>query len=157
MSFKVILSALILILSLSLLFFYFQALCQRILRREFERAYFLAVVRAGALEFASVRLALETPEAPFDFAQCRVALQCDLLTLRYLLKHAANLHQKFTWQERMLLVYYRWSSAAMAVRHRLGMNEKASILKMTAVLQYFANVVGERNFRMQPDTAGYWK
>jgi hypothetical protein len=150
-------SALILILSVSMLLFYFQALCQKILRREFERACFQAVVRAGALEFASVRQALKTPEAPFDFAQCRVALQCDLLTLRYLLKHAANVQQKLTWQEHLLLVYYRWSSAVMAVRHRLGMNEEASILKMTAVLEYFANVVGERNFRMQPDPVGTWK
>lgn len=148
-----IISAIILILSVSLLLFYFQAVCQKILRREFERAYFKTVVRAGALEFASVRQTLETAEAPFDFEQSRVALQCDLLTLRYLLKHAANVNQKFTWQERMLLVYYRWSSAAMAVRHQLGMDEKAPVLRMTAVLQYFANVIGERNFRMQPNSA----
>jgi hypothetical protein len=153
----VILSALILILSAGLLFFYFQALCQRILRREFDRAYFQTVVRAGALEFASVRQAVETSDAPFDFAQSRVALQCDLLTLRYLLKHAANLSQKLTWQERLLLVYYRWFSAAMALRHWLGMDVSRSVLRMTSVLEYFANVVGERNFRMQADPVGSWK
>ena len=152
-----IISALILVLSVSLLFFYFQALCQKILRREFERAYFKAVIRAGALEFASVRETVEAAEAPVDFEQSRLSLQCDLLTLRYLLKHAANLNQSFTWQERLLMVYFRLSSAAMAVRHRLGMNEKAPIVKMTTVLEYFANVVGERNFRMQPEAAGSLK
>jgi len=84
-------------------------------------------------------------------------LQCDLLTLRYLLKHAANLRQKLSWQERLLLVYYRLSAASMAARHWLGMNENTSILKMTKVLQYFANVIGERNFKLQANPLGSWQ
>ena len=146
-----ILSALILIVSSGLLFFYFQVLCQRILRREFDRAYFQLTVNSARLEFASLRKGLEFPTAPLDFAQCRVALQCDLLTLRYLLKHAANLRQTLTGQERLLMFYYRLSSVSFVVRHWLGLNERAAILKMATVLQYFANVVGERNFRMQSD------
>ncbi len=149
-------SALILVISLGLLFFYFQVLCQKIMRREFERAYFQSVVRSGALEFATLRQAAETQGEPLDYEQCRVALQCDLLTLRYLLKHAANLRQKLSWQERMLLVYYRMASAALTARHWLGMNEKAPILRMTAVLQYFANVVGERNSQLQADPMASW-
>jgi len=85
----VIISALILVLSLSLLFFYFQTLCQRILRREFDRDYFQTVVRSGALEFATLRQALESPTEPLNYEQCRVSLQCDLLTLRYLAGTAA--------------------------------------------------------------------
>jgi len=137
--------------SCGLLFFYFQVLCKRILRREFDRAYFQMTVNSVRLEFASLRKGLEFPAAPLDFAQCRVALQCDLLTLRYLLKHAANLRQTLSWQERLLMFYYRLSSVSFVVRHWLGLNEKAAILKMATVLQYFANVVGERNFRMQSD------
>ncbi|PYV17532.1 MAG: hypothetical protein DMG21_08130 [Acidobacteria bacterium] len=152
-----IISALILVLSLSLLFFYFQTLCQRILRREFDRDYFQTVVRSGALEFATLRQALESPTEPLNYEQCRVSLQCDLLTLRYLLKHAANLRQKLSWQERLLLVYYRLSAASMAARHWLGMNENTSILKMTKVLQYFANVIGERNFKLQANPLGSWQ
>jgi hypothetical protein len=151
-----ILSALILILSCGLLFFYFQALCQRILRREFDRAYFQTIVHAAGLEFASLRQGLEVPAAPLDFAQCRVALQCDLLTLRYLLQHAANLRQSLTWQERLLMLYYRVSSAGFVVRHWLGMEERAAFVRIATILQYFANVVGERNFRLQTDTLGSW-
>ena len=146
-----ILSALILIVSSGLLFFYFQVLCQRILGREFDRAYFQLTVNSARLEFASLRKGLEFPTAPLDFAQCRLALQCDLLTLRYLLKHAANLKQSLSGQERLLMLYYRLSSVSFVVRHWLGLNEKAAILKMASVLQYFANVVGERKFRMQAD------
>ncbi len=137
--------------SCGLLFFYFQVLCKRILRREFDRAYFQMTVNSVRLEFASLRKGLEFPTAPLDFAQCRLALQCDLLTLRYLLKHAANFRQTLSWQERLLMFYYRLSSVSFVVRHWLGLNEKAAILKMATVLQYFANVVGERNFRMQSD------
>lgn len=146
-----ILSALILIVSCSLLFFYFQVLCQRILRREFDRAYFQTTVNAARLEFASLRKGLEFPAAPLDFAQCRLALHCDLLTLRYLLKHAANLKQSLTWQERLLMLYYHLSSVGFVVRHWLGLNERAAILRMATILQYFANVVGERKFRMHAD------
>ena len=37
------------------------------------------------------------------------------------------------------------------------MNENTSILKMTKVLQYFANVIGERNFKLQANPLGSWQ
>jgi len=44
-----VLAALILILSTAFFFFYMQATCQRILRQQFEREYFLAIVNASGL------------------------------------------------------------------------------------------------------------
>jgi hypothetical protein len=152
-----ILSALILVLSGGLLFFYFQTLCQRILRREFDRAYFQTIVNAARLEFASLRQSLERPAASLDYAQCRSTLECDLLTLEYLLKHAANLRQSLTWNERLLMLYYRLSLAGFVVRHWLRMDENSAFLRMAAILQYFANVVGERNFRLQFDPLASWE
>ena len=46
-----VLSALILILSTAFCFFYLQATCQRILRQQFDREYFLSIVNANLLEF----------------------------------------------------------------------------------------------------------
>ena len=54
-----VLAALILILSTAFFFFYLQITCQRILRRQFDREYFLAIVNANRLEFSAVRRTLE--------------------------------------------------------------------------------------------------
>ena len=42
-------------LSLAVVFFYFQATCQRILRRQFEREYFQSIAKVTRLEFPSLR------------------------------------------------------------------------------------------------------
>jgi hypothetical protein len=42
-----VLSALVLILSTAFFFFYLQATCQRILRQQFDREYFLAIANAN--------------------------------------------------------------------------------------------------------------
>ena len=46
---------------------------------------------------------------------------------------------------------FRFLLARRGMRAVYILNEKAAILKMASVLQYFANVVGERKFRMQAD------
>ena len=48
-------ASLILILSTALFFFYFQATCQKILRRQFDAEYFQVIVKANRLEFPSVQ------------------------------------------------------------------------------------------------------
>ena len=139
-----VLGALILILSTAFLLFYFQAICQRILRQPFERQYFLAVVHASGLEFPSVRRTLEEFNAPLDYPRLRIMLRCDFLALTYLLKNAANVHQRTSRQERLLMLYFRLVSASLIIRRWLRVGEKPALLKLTVILQYFANVVGER-------------
>ena len=65
-----VLAALILILSTAFFFFYLQITCQRILRRQFDREYFLAIVIANRLEFPAVRRTLEEFNAPVDYPGC---------------------------------------------------------------------------------------
>jgi len=71
-------------------------------------------------------------------------LRCDFLALTYLLKNAANVNQSYTYDERLLILYFRWQFLSLAVRRLLKLGENTAILRLTAVLQYFANVVGQR-------------
>jgi hypothetical protein len=138
------LAALILILSTALFFFYFQATCQKILQRQFAQEYFRAIVNANRLEFPSVRKALEDFGAPVDYPRLRLMLKCDFLALTYLLKNAANLNQRYSTEELYLMVYFRLVFFSLFTRHWLRLREKPAILKLTAILQFFANVVGQR-------------
>jgi len=139
-----ILAALILILSTAMFFFYFQVTCQKILRRQFDREYFQSIVNANRLEFPSLRKSLEEFGAPVDYPRLRMMLKCDFLALTYLLKNAANVNQRYSNEERLLILYFRWQFLSLAVRRLLKVGEKKVILRLTSVLQYFANVVGQR-------------
>jgi hypothetical protein len=138
------LAALILILSSAFFLFYLQVTCQRLLRRQFDREYFLAIVNANRLEFPAVRRTLEEFNAPVDYPRLRMVLKCDFLALTYLLKNAVNVDQRYSRDEQLLMLYFRLVFASLITRHWLRVREKPAILKLTAVLQYFANVVGQR-------------
>jgi len=139
-----IVAALILILSTALFFFYFQVTCQKILRRQFDREYFQSIANANRLEFPSLRKSLEEFGTPVDYSRLRMMLKCDFLALTYLLKNAANVNQRYSREERLLILYFRWQFLSLAVRRLLRVGENKAILKLTSVLQYFANVVGQR-------------
>jgi len=138
------LASLILIISTGLFFFYFQVACQKILRRRFEQEYFRAIVNANRLEFPAVRQAAEELEAPVDYARVRMTLKCDYLALTYLLKNAANVNQRYSREERLLILYFRALFFSLVVRHSLKLRETPAIVRLTVILQYFANVVGQR-------------
>src|SRR5712692_1765575 len=112
-----VITALILILSTALLFFYLQATCQRILRRQFDQEYFRSIVNANRLEFPSVRRALEEFDAPVDYQRLRMMLKCDFLALAYLLKNAANVKQRYSREERLLIFYFRFVFLSLMARH----------------------------------------
>lgn len=137
-------AALILIISTALFFFYFQVTCQRILRRQFDREYFHSIVNANRLEFPSLRKSLEEFGTPIDYPRLRMMLKCDFLALTYLLKNAANVKQRLSKEERLLILYFRVLLVSLACRRLLRIGEKQAILRLTSVLQYFANVVGQR-------------
>jgi len=131
-------------LSNAFFFFYTQVTCQRILRRQFKREYFLAIANAGGLEFPAVRQMLEELNAPVDYPRLRMTLENDFLALTYLLKNAVNVDQRYSGEERLLMFYFRLVFASLTIRRWLRVGEKPAILKLTAILQYFANVVGRR-------------
>jgi hypothetical protein len=139
-----IVATVILILSAALFCFYFQITCQKILRRQFDRKYFQSIASANRLEFLSVRERLDGLGKPAARSLLCQALKCDFLALTYLLKNAANVNRRYASEERFLILYFRWQFLSLAMRRLLGMSDDRVILRLTSVLQYFANVVGQR-------------
>jgi hypothetical protein len=97
-------ASLVLVTSTALVFFYFQVACQKILRRKFDREYFQAIANANRLEFAVLRKTLEEYEAPVDYPRVRMMLKCDYLALTYLLRNAANVNQRYSREELLLIL-----------------------------------------------------
>ena len=135
---------LIFILSVAMFFFYFQATCQKILRRQFEREYFESIASVIRLEFPSIRKSLEGHGSPVDYSRVPRTLECDFLALTHLLKTVANPKQGYSKQEWLLMLYFRCQFLSLGVRRLLKVGEARAALRLTSVLQYFANVVGER-------------
>jgi hypothetical protein len=131
-------SVLILVFSAATFLFYLQAMCERVLRREFEDPLPDPIVEANALEFPSVRRLLEEPHANLECVRLRKTLERDCAALIHLLKHAANQGGRLSSAERLLTLYFR-SLAALT-----NVGQKPVLLRMIAVLEYFANVLGER-------------
>jgi hypothetical protein len=121
---------------LTLLVFYLEAICQRILRRRFGDELFHSVVDAR-LEFPFVRKALEEFDVPLDYKRFRMQLKCDFLALTYLLKTK----QRFSNEERLLLGYFRAVFFVLWIRHKLGLSERDTVLTLTSILEYFANAL----------------
>lgn len=139
----------ILVLATALLLFNLQTICEGILRREFKDPLPDPIVDANRLEFPYVRKTLEEFDAPLDYPRFSMHLKCDYLALVYLLKNAANQNRRLSRSERVLAVYFRTLSGALPALHFLKFGERAVLLKMTAVLEYFANVLGERIKRVR--------
>ena len=139
-----ILSWLILALSMAMVFFYFQATCQRILRRQFDREYFQSIVNVIRLEFPSLRQALEQSGASLDYSRLPKALKCDFLALTHLLRNTADVKPGYSKEQRLLILYCRVQFLSLSVRCLLRVGEKKAALRLTSVLQYFANAIGQR-------------
>jgi hypothetical protein len=134
-------SAVVLIVSAALFLFYLQATCQKVLRREFDQPYFESIVRAYRLEFLSVRKAVQGADATLDHRGIQEALQADFQTLNYLMKSAVK--RRCSPGERLLMLYFKTLLFFWAVRRALGLRRCKPAQKLTVVLQYFANVVGQ--------------
>jgi len=139
-----VLAWLILTLSGAMLFFYFQATCQKILRRPFERGSFQSIANVIRLEFPSLRESLDAFSPPVDYHRLRAMLQCDFRALTYLLKNVPNPNRHSTHEERLLTLYFHWQLLSLSARRLLKTGEKKTILRLTSVLEYFANLVGQR-------------
>jgi hypothetical protein len=144
-----VVAMLILLISTALFFFYIQVTCQKILRRKFDQEYAHSIVNANCLEFPAVQKALVDFGAPVDYPRLRMTLRCDFLALTYLLKNAGNVKQRYSREESLLILYSRALFFSLFIRHFLRLKEESAVLKLIAVLEYFANVVGQRVNRVR--------
>jgi hypothetical protein len=77
-------------------------------------------------------------------------LQCDFHARRYLLKNVANGNPRYANEVRLLTLYFRWQLVSLAIRRLLKAGETNAILRLTSVLEYFVNVVGQRLYDAKP-------
>lgn len=138
-----LMSILILVFSAALFFFYLQTVCEKVLRREFSQPYYQHIIQAIRLEYPRLREAAEA-KASVEYADARLALQCDFMTLEYLLKNADPGHQPLSPREKILFLYFRFLLFSLPIRHTLKLHEKEAVLKLASILQFFANLAGER-------------
>lgn len=142
-----IISIFILVFSVFLLLFWLRAACRSILRQRFERDYFADLAAANQLEFLSIRKALEEyPEEVADYRNVLGRLQHDYEALTYLLRNAATVHVgRYSRRERALILDFHLLELWIRLKHRLGWKGwQEDLLEMTEILQYFANVLGQR-------------
>jgi hypothetical protein len=138
-----VMAVLVLVISAGLFPFYLQATCEKILRQKFAHSYFESVVGATRLEFLCVRKRVEA-EGIQNYAGLRLALKCDFLALKYLLKQSQDANLRPARQDQMLMTYFQVILLFLGLAHAFKLGEKAALLKLTAILQYFSNVIGER-------------
>jgi hypothetical protein len=127
-------SAVVLILSIALFLFYLQVTCENVLRRKFGQPYFRAIVKAYHLEFSSPR--------QISPVSVRTSLRVDFLKLTSLMKDV-RLNGCRSYRESLLKLYFRTILFLMATTQPLGVRQTRSVRKLTAILQYFANLIGE--------------
>jgi hypothetical protein len=133
----------ILVLSTALFFFYVQTLCEKILRREFNRAYFQDVLNALDLEFPRLRKAI-LENAGVSRGQVQLALKSDYLTLTYLMKNGNPKRSSFSGHDKLLITYFRVLLLILPIHYAFHFGERQAVVKLTAILYHFANLVGER-------------
>ncbi len=140
-------SVFVLASSALLLILWLRSASQSILRRPFKRRYSEEVAEANQLEFLAIREALDADrEAVGDHGGVLDALERDYEALSYLLRNAATLHVGHcSPSERLLILDFQLLRLQARIAHAVGVgNWRSVLLKMTAILEYFANVVGQR-------------
>lgn len=133
----------ILVVSTALFFFYIQAFCEKALRREFSHPYFQEIIKAVQLEFPRLR-ANFAANGSLDYSQISVALKCDFITLSYLLKNGDRRRRRFSGREMALVLYFRLLFFCLPFRYAFKLREREAVLKLTTILQHFANLTGEK-------------
>lgn len=136
-------SLLVLVFSVTLFLFYLQALCERVLRREFSQPYYEDVIRAIQLEYPGL-MEGAGPASAMEYPNARLALACDFATLEFLLKKADRSGRPLSGRERLLFLYFRFLLFCLPFRHALRLGERKAVWKLAAILQFFTNLVGER-------------
>lgn len=121
-----------------------EVVCRWLLQRQRGHESLHSIVNANGIEFPFVRKALEEFSAPVDYPRFLMQLKCDFVILTYLLKHSCNGRRGLSFVERMLALYFRANLSMLVIAHILRLNERATMLKLASILEYFASVLGER-------------
>lgn len=138
-----LMSIVVLVVSTALFFFYIQAICEKALRHEFSRPYFKLILQSLQLEYPQLQDSISS-NAPFSYSSSILALKCDFFTLKYLLKNSDPTRQPLSRSQKLLVFYFRALLLLLPLRHAFRLHEKEAVLKLSTILQFFANSLGER-------------
>jgi hypothetical protein len=136
-------SVLVLVMSGALFLFYIQTICKMALRQEFSRPYFREIVQAIHLEYPHLRDSFASSDS-VDCAQTHLALKCDFMTLKYLMKNGDPARRHLSRSERLLVLYFRFLLFSLPIRHAFKLKEKEAVVQLATILEFFANSVGEK-------------
>lgn len=137
-------SILILVISTALLLFYLQTCCEQALRHEFSRPYFNEVINAIQLQYPRLCDSYASQDTRVDYSQARISLKCDFVTLEYLLKNCDPVHGPVSRLEKVMIYYFRFVYCSLPIRHAFNLRERETMLKLAAILHFFANTLGEK-------------
>ncbi len=138
-----LMSVLVLVFSCSLFLFFSQAICEKALKREFSHPYFKEIIQAIQLEYPRLRDSSESG-APYSYSDARLVLKCDFTALEYLLKNGGPSRGRLSRAERILMLYFRFLLFCLPIRHAFKLQEREAVSKLTTILQFFANSLGEK-------------
>jgi len=108
------------------------------LKREFDPVRLRLTVNACRLEFQFVQK--EIAQLDPDYRWTGMALKCDYKMLKHLMKESG---MKYTRRERLLIAYFSALSVVASVQQAMKLNQKATMMKQTGIVQYFASTMGE--------------
>jgi len=137
-----LMSVLVLVVSTALFLFYIQAVCEKALRQEFSHPYFKQILQVLHLEYPLLRDSIAS-SAPVSYSSAILALKCDFFMLKYLLKNSDPARRPLALRQKLLMLYFRVLLMLLPLRHAFKLGEKEAVVKLSAILQYFANSVGE--------------
>lgn len=138
-----LMSIVVLVVSSALFLFYFQRICEKALRQEFSRPYFKEIVQAIHLEYPHLRNSFASSDS-VDYAHAHLALKCDFMTLKYLMKNGDPARRPLSRTERLLVLYFRFLLFTLTIRHAFKLKEGEAVVHLATILEFFANSVGEK-------------
>lgn len=138
-----VMSIVVLAVSTALFFFYLQTICEKALRYEFSRPFFKEITGIIQLDYPQLQDACTT-NSSVDYSSASMALKCDFITLEYLLKNADPKRRSLSRREKILIHYFHFVHSTLPILHAFNFGEKQALLKMAAILQFFANSLGEK-------------
>ena len=144
-------SVFIIAVSLALFVYWFRCTVLLILRTRTTTEYASKVAAANQLSFVQARQQLGGPSPSPDLSGVCRSLQHDYGVLKYLLGHAATVEGGgYTAEQRLLMMNFRMLAVVFWVASRIRPDAaRMALLEMSGVLEYFANVMGQR-FAGQP-------
>lgn len=137
-------SALISVVSLVLLVYWFRYTCLLLLQNHEDRAFASSVASANRLSFTDVREQLHSGAAALPLEELHASLDRDYRVLRYLLEHSAGLDIPSIERQLLILDYHLMQMKYRLVRKSSAEQARKTLCEVSGILEYFAQKMGER-------------